>query len=297
MTRRTSRRDFLELSALGLAAAVAPGESVQSASVVTGEEHQSLPVSPEISVWVTSGDDRFAAAPKARWSPASQTPSNDHIRLNPRAKFQQILGFGGAFTDATCYTFNRLAPPAREQLFHEMFHSSELGLSTGRICVGSSDYSTKIYSFDDGEADPDLTRFSIEHDREYILPVLRQARRVNPDLFLFSTPWSPPGWMKFNGSLLGGCMRHAYMPSYANYFVKFLQSYEAEGVPVQAITVQNEVDADQQGLMPQCFWPQDYEADFVSLHLGPQFERSGVKTKIWIIDHNYNLWGRAIAEL
>ena len=87
------------------------------------------------------------------------------------------------------------------------------------------------------------------------------------------------------------------MPSYANYFVKFLQGYEAEGVPVQAVTVQNEVDTDQDGRMPACAWPQEYEADFVRGQLGPAFERSGVKTKIWIIDHNYNLWGRAMGEL
>jgi len=104
------------------------------------------------------------------------------------------LGFGGAFSDAACYTFNRLAPPAREQLFHELFHPSEMGLSVGRICVGASDYSTKLYSYDDGEADPELTRFSIEHDREYILPVLRQARQANPDLFLFSSPLEP-AWL------------------------------------------------------------------------------------------------------
>jgi glucosylceramidase len=84
--------------------------------------------------------------------------------------------------------FNQLEPSAREQLFHELFHPSEMGLSTGRVCVGSSDYSTKVYSHDDGEADPELTRFSIDPDREYILPMLRQARQVNPDLFLFSTP-------------------------------------------------------------------------------------------------------------
>src|ERR1700758_5358661 len=87
------------------------------------------------------------------------------------------------------------------------------------------------------------------------------------------------------------------MPAYANYFVKFLQDYASEGVPIQAITVQNEVDADQQGLMPACFWPQDYEADFVRMHLGPEFERNATGVKIWILDHNYNLWGRAIAEL
>jgi glucosylceramidase len=122
-----------------------------------------------------------------------------------------------------------------------------------------------------------------------VLPILRQARAVNLDLFLFASPWSPPGWMKSNGSMLGGCMRHTYMPSYADYFLKFLRGYEAAGVPVQAVTVQNEVDADQDGTMLACAWPQDYEADFVTMHLGPLFQRAGVQTKIWIIDHNYNL--------
>jgi glucosylceramidase len=87
------------------------------------------------------------------------------------------------------------------------------------------------------------------------------------------------------------------MPSYANYFVKFLRSYEAEGVPVQAVTVQNEVDTDQDGRMPACIWPLEYEADFVRYNLGPLFEREAIKTEIWLIDHNYNLWGRAAAEL
>jgi glucosylceramidase len=92
-------------------------------------------------------------------------------------------------------------------------------------------------------------------------------------------------------------MRHTYMSSYADYFLRFLRAYEAAGVPVHAVTVQNEVDADQDGTMPACAWPQDYEADFVTMHLGPLFQRAGVNTKIWIIDHNYNLWGRAIGEL
>jgi len=92
-------------------------------------------------------------------------------------------------------------------------------------------------------------------------------------------------------------MQRHYMPAYANYFVKFLQGYESEGVPVQAVTVQNEVDTDQDGRMPACTWPMEYEADFVRQQLGPAFERNGVKTKIWLIDHNYNLWGRAIGEL
>ena len=87
------------------------------------------------------------------------------------------------------------------------------------------------------------------------------------------------------------------MPAYAEYFVKFLQGYEAEGVTVQAVTVQNEVDTDQDGGMPACSWPQEYEADFVRHHLGPALAKHGMKTKVWLIDHNYNLWGRAIGEL
>lgn len=97
--------------------------------------------------------------------------------------------------------------------------------------------------------------------------------------------------------MLGGSMRlHNFAP-YAKYFLKFLQAYSDAGVPVQAITVQNEVDTDQDGRMPACLWGQEYEIGFVKNHLGPALQQSGLKTKIWILDHNYNLWGRAIAEL
>jgi glucosylceramidase len=149
--------------------------------------------------------------------------------------------------------------------------------------VGSSDYSTEPFTYNEGDPDPDLKRFSIEHDRPYVLPILRQARKTNPHLFLFSSPWTPPGWMKSNKSMLGGNMQRHYMASYANYFVKFLRAYESEGVVVNAITVQNEVDTDQDSRMPQCAWPKEYEADFVRQHLGPTFERNGVKTKIWML--------------
>jgi len=295
MTNPTSRRSFLGISALGLAAAIVP-DVVRPAAAATTTPSKSNS-SPQISIWVTSSDERFAVAPQATWQPAPWAPASKHLQLNPSVKFQEILGFGGAFTDATCYMFNQLTPSAREQLFHELFHPSEMGLSSGRICVGSSDYSTRLYSYDDGEADPELTRFSIDHDREYILPMLRQARQANPDLFLFSTPWSPPGWMKFNNSMLGGSMRNHYLAVYAKYYLKFLQAYAAEGVPVQALTSQNEVDTDQDGRMPACLWGQEYEIQFVRDHLGPLLETSGQQTKIWILDHNYNLWGRVLDSL
>jgi glucosylceramidase len=251
----------------------------------------------EIAVWVTADSRRFQKIPAIGWRQGPVKPSAQIVALNPEEKFQEILGFGAAFTDASCYMFSQLSGDAREQLFHELFHPSELGLSVCRTCIGASDYSTELYSFDEGEPDPELKRFSIDHDRAYFLPALRQARKVNPDLFLFSTPWSPPGWMKPNGSMLGGSMRKRYYQSYAQYFLKFLQAYAAEGVPIQAVTSQNEVDTDQDGRMPACLWGQEYEIEFVRDHLGPLLKDSAMPTKIWLLDHNYNLWGRVICEL
>jgi len=297
MTGQRSRREFLGISALGVVATMSPKESAGKVARMVGEGGKAPREGTAISVWVTSGKDRFAAAPQLSWGPAPAASRAGQIRLDPSEKYQAILGFGGAFTDAACYMFNQLSPSAREQLLHEMFHPSEMGLNVCRICVGSSDYSQQAYSFDEGDPDPELARFSIEHDREYILPVLRQARQVNPDLFLFASPWSPPGWMKSSGSMLGGSMRRHYLSSYAQYFLKFLQGYAAEGVPVQALTPQNEVDTDQDGNMPACIWAQEYEIEFVSSHLGPLLASSGTPTKIWILDHNYNLWGRVMDEL
>ncbi len=239
---------------------------------------------------------RCTKANAIQWQTRSAGSTETLIALDPTRQFQTVLGFGAAFTDASCYMLNQLSPAAREKLLHEMFHPSEMGLNVCRICMGASDYSTSVYSYDEGEPDPKLERFSIEHDRAYILPTLREARALNPDLFLFSSPWSPPGWMKSGGSMLGGSMRRRYIPNYAQYFIKFLRAYAAEGVPVQAVTPQNEVDTDQDGRMPACIWPQEYEIEFVQ-HLGPALRENGLTTQIWILDHNYNLWGRAVCTI
>ncbi|MGA8030483.1 MAG: glycoside hydrolase family 30 protein [Bryobacteraceae bacterium] len=254
------------------------------------------PSSEAIEVRVTAGKRRFAQAPSLAWRPQGSSTA-DTITADPSAAFQEILGFGAAFTDAACYIFKQLPPPAREELFREFFHPSNLGLSVCRMCIGSSDYSTKAYSYDEGGPDPELSRFSIDHDREYIIPSLQSARSQNPDLFLLASPWSPPAWMKVNGSMLGGLMEKKHFAPYAKYFVKFLQAYAAAGVKINAVTIQNEVDTDQDSRMPACLWGQEYETGFISEHLGPQFADNKIDTKIWIIDHNYNLWGRAICEL
>ena len=292
MVQKT-RREFIRVSATTAAAAIAA-----SATPFFGAEpKRSKAPGPKVSAWVTSKDRRFDPQSGLAWRKAVPNSSNT-IQLDTTQRYQSILGFGAALTDASCYLLNGMEPAARKSLCSELFSSSGLGLSVSRTCIGASDYSTKAYSLDDSpEPDPDLKQFSTAHDREYILPMLRQVRKANPDLFLFSSPWSPPGWMKAGGSLLGGSMRKKYFEPYAQYFVRFLQDYAAEGVKINAITIQNEVDTDQDGRMPAALWGQEYEIGFVKNYLGPALERASLDTKIWILDHNYNLWGRAINEL
>ncbi len=285
----SSRRRFLKASSAAVAAwAVSKPVSAWP----------SWPDAPgPVEVWATARDRRHARGEPLKWKPASGTGAGAII-INPAEARQEMLGFGAALTDASCYVLSRLADAERQALLQELFAPAEMAFSVCRTCIGSSDYSQTVYSFDDStDPDPELKRFSIDHDRAYILPVLSAARRVNPGLFLFSTPWSPPGWMKSNGSMLGGAMRNHYFEPYAQYFLKFLAEYKAAGVPIDAVTVQNEVDTDQDGRMPACLWGQEYEIEFVKSHLGPLLRKEGVGTKIWILDHNYNLWGRAIDEL
>lgn len=282
----TTRRDFIRLSVTMAAAFSAPVRAL-AAAVPT----------PAPRAWTTSKSHRFQQIDVPNWQSVNASPKKI-IQLNPAQRFQNILGFGAAFTDASCYLFNRMDASNRQALLADLFGSTGLGLSVARTCIGASDYSTKLYSLDEStEPDPDLKKFTIEHDREFILPTLRAARKINPGLFLFSSPWSPPGWMKAGGSMLGGSMGRKYFASYADYFVRFLQGYAREGVKIDAVTVQNEVDTEQNGRMPAALWGQEYEIDFVKLHLGPAFEHASLDTKIWILDHNYNLWGRAMAAL
>ena len=192
---------------------------------------------------------------------------------------------------------NQMVPEARHALLSDLYGPAGLRLSVGRTCIGSSDYSTKMYSFDDGPEDPELKRFSIDRDGAWLLPTLRQAREINPDLYLFSCVWSPPGWMKTGGSMLGGSMREHWFAPLAQYFVKFLKAYAAAGIKIQAVTVNNEVDTDQDGHFPATLWGQQYEMGFVMDHLGPALEQASPDTKIWILDHNYDLWGRVVDEL
>lgn len=284
-----TRRIFLKRSALSAASLMCPLPRLlwsQPSHSASG-----------VRAWITAGEDRFQEASVPAWQPLAPQPGIT-IEIDPSRRFQSILGFGGAFTDASCYLLSRMETSSRQKLLNELVGPSGLKMSMGRTCIGSSDYSLSAYSFDDSPVpDPGLKKFSIDHDKTYILPTLQAAQQINPELFLFSTPWSPPGWMKAGGSMLGGSMRKKYFGPYAEYFVDFLSGYRDQGVKISAVTSQNEVDTDQDGRMPACLWGQEYEIEFVKSFLGPALQKASPDTKIWILDHNYNLWGRAVDEL
>jgi glucosylceramidase len=250
-----------------------------------------------VKVWSTFRDRRHTAADPLTWKPLSQVNAQAVI-LNTADTRQEILGFGTAMTDSSCYVLSQLSQSDRDAILHDIFSPDEMAMNVCRTCVGASDYARTLYSFDESdEPDPDLKKFSIDHDKEYYLPVLRESRKHNPELFLFSSPWSPPNWMKPNKSMLGGAMRKQSFDPYARYFVKFLEGYKAEGVQINAVTVQNETDAEQEGRMPACLWAQEQEMEFASKFLAPAIKKAGLDAKVWILDHNYSLWGRAIDEL
>ena len=284
-----SRRRFLK-AASATAAAMAVSRQIP---VWAAEGPQPGPV----KVWATFRDRRYVQGNSLQWKPATEIAA-DAIALDPGTTKQEILGFGGALTDATCYVLSQIPANQQQEVMHDLFAPGEMALNVCRTCIGSSDYSMSVYSFDEStEPDPEMKKFSIDHDKAYILPLLRGARKANPELFLFSSPWSPPGWMKANGSMLGGAMPTRSFEPYSKYFLKFLEAYKAEGVQIDAVTVQNEVDAEQNGRMPACEWAQENEIAFVQNFLGPALRKAGSPTKIWVLDHNYNLWGRAIGEL
>ena len=283
MLSDSTRRDFV---GLGIAGLTALAKAVPAFAQTPGP----------IAVRQTAGEQRFAEEPALTWRPGVPA-ADDAITIDPTRTYQEILGFGGALTDASAYMIDRLDTARREQFLHELFHPSELGMSATRICIGSSDYATEMFSYDEGEADPELKRFSVDHDRASVIPQLLAARKHNPGLFILASPWSPPGWMKNGGSMLGGNLKPANFAVYARYLVKFLEAYAAAGVKVDAITSQNEVDTDQAGRMPACAWAQEHEVAFVGKHLGPALAAAGLDTRIWLLDHNFNLWGRAYNTL
>ena len=246
-----------------------------------------------VEVWLSSEDGEYQLTPAGPIEcETGVRPWGDTITVEPGTTHQQVLGMGFSFEHATCENLYKLSPEKREEVIRKLVDPVEgIGMNLMRVCIGTSDFvGEPYYSYCDlpeGETDPGLTHFSIEKDRAYVLPVIKAAQAINPDLLFFASPWSPPGWMTSNGKLEGGRLERKWYDAYALYLVKFLRAYEAEGVPMRAITVQNEPGhADPN--YPTCLWRPEDQRDFIRDSLGPLFDQEGITTPIWCWDHNYS---------
>jgi glucosylceramidase len=211
------------------------------------------------------------------------------IDVNPQVRYQQFMGIGAAMTDSSAWLiYDQLAASDRLRLMQDLFGASGIHLNFLRVPMAASDFTVSAdpYSYDDmpaGQTDPSLSHFSIAHDLPYIVPALQQALQINPGLQILANPWSPPGWMKANDALenindQGTLLPSAYAP-FAEYFVKFIQAYESNGVPIDAITPENEPGAGTS--YPGLTLPELDEATFISQYLQPALARAGLHPKIY----------------
>jgi glucosylceramidase len=222
--------------------------------------------------------------------PLSDSPgAGGRLTVRSGRLLQEIEGFGHSLTGGSAMLINAMESRARSALLEELFGTGpgQSGISYLRLSLGASDLSAEVFSYNDmppGESDPELENFSIDMEREDLIPVIREILAINPDIRFMASPWSPPAWMKNNRNSKGGSLLPEYYGSYAQYFVKYVQAMAAEGIRIDAVTIQNEPHHD--GNQPSMYMTWQDQAEFIRDHLGPAFAEAGIDTKIIIWDHN-----------
>ena len=219
---------------------------------------------------------------------------NQIINIYPEITYQTIIGFGGAFTEATGVSIKKLPSDKQDKIIKEYFSKEGLNYSIGRLPIGSSDFSLNSYSYSNKA---DLSDFSVEKDNNYIIPIVKSTQKINPNIQFFASPWSPPKFMRSNKMLvLGGKLLEKYNQTWANYLVKYVNSYKNEGITINYMTVQNEPNALQ--IWESCLYSAKEEANFAINYLSPTFKENNINTKILIWDHNKEkLFSRVMQEL
>ena len=249
--------------------------------------------SPTATVYMTAAktDLRLSQNGQLHFSPARQPfETEPFILVDPSAAFQSIVGIGGALTDAAAETFARISRDKQQQLLEAYYNpTTGIGYTLARTNIQSCDFSSGSYSYV-ADNDASLKTFSVAHDEKYKIPLIKQAMAAaNGRLKLFVTPWSPPAWMKDNNSVTeGGHLKREFDQAWANFFVKFIRTYEAKGMPIWGLSVQNEPMAKQK--WESCIYTAGEERDFIRDYLGPTLQKAGMGQKKLIAwDHNRDL--------
>jgi glucosylceramidase len=243
-----------------------------------------------VAVWLTTPD---------KTSLLSEQPQRLHfthasvgakaIVIDDGTKFQTMDGFGHALTGGTAQLMMKMSPAARTALLKELFGNGpgEIATSYLRVSVGASDMNDHVYTYDDmfaGQTDADLKNFSLAPDKADVIPVLKEVLTINPKIKILASPWTAPAWMKDNDNVKGGSLKKDNYAIYATYWVKYLQGMKSEGIPIDALTPQNEPENPKN--TPSMVMTSEEEADFIGNNLGPALAKAGLATKIISFDHN-----------
>ena len=245
---------------------------------------------PDAQLWLTTVDRSSLLA--VQTVPLHFTESGESlptVTVNDMQQFQAIDGFGFAVTGGSAQLLMRMTPERRTALLKQIFsrEGDGIGASYVRVSIGSSDMNDHVYSYDDmpaGQTDPQLTHFSLAADRADVIPVMKEILAIEPTIKILGSPWSAPAWMKTNDDVRGGELKPEYYGAYAQYLVKYIEGMKAEGIPLTAITVENE-PLNPKNTPSMVMFAQE-EGTFIAKYLGPAFEKAGIKTEIQVYDHN-----------
>lgn len=248
------------------------------------------PVVNQVDFWLTRGNQSVLLQ-KQNTTIGFTTTENSYpnIYIDSATAYQQVDGFGYTLTGGSAMLINQMTATAKANLIKELFDTTGngIGINYLRLGMGASDLSPAVFSYNDlpaGQTDLTLSQFDLAEDKTHLIPLLKQILAINPNIKLMGTPWSPPTWMKDNGSSIGGKLKPEYYSVYANYFVKYIQAMKAEGITIDAVTIQNEPQHD--GNNPSMRMEATEQRDFIKNHLGPAFQAAAINTKIIIWDHN-----------
>ncbi|MFF7194669.1 discoidin domain-containing protein [Streptomyces sp. NPDC008079] len=294
MRRRAVGAAAATAAALCLACVPAAQTAAVTPTAATAASPSRPAPPPRAQVWLTTADGAQELRQQAPVDFGRGPSDLTTITVDPNQSYQSVDGFGGALTDSSAAVLSRLPRTTRDSAMRQLFDPARgIGVSFLRQPIGSSDFTAAAahYTYDDmpaGQTDFALRHFSIAHDQRQILPLLRQAKRLNPRLTVMATPWSPPAWMKDGDSLVGGHLKDdpKVYDAYARYLVKFVQAYAAAGVPVDYLTVQNEPQNRKPSAYPGTDLPVQAQVKVIEA-LGPLLHRASPRTKILAYDHNW----------
>jgi glucosylceramidase len=244
----------------------------------------------EARLWLTTPDRTAIVAPRASSlhfsSDAGQVPS---LTVDDAQHFQTMDGFGFALTGGSAQLLTRMSAPQRAALLKEIFATGGdgIGVSYLRLSIGASDMNERVFSYDDlppGETDVEMAKFNLGPDLADVVPVMKEILAIRPGIKILGSPWSAPAWMKTNDDVKGGELKPEYYEAFAKYFVKYIQGMHEQGITIDAITVENE-PLNPKNTPSMVMFAQQQDT-FSAKHLGPAFEKAGIRTKILLYDHN-----------